>query len=398
MVSTEYYVVRRGSTSLSNKIILSGLSYEAIGLLMTELSLRPGTPLGYRQMVGRGAGRQRVLNAHKELEQAGLRHRFLFRSAFGELRTLVVVTDDPCSSREVLDEIPRRDGDFLVRIETDFEPVLPKFKPATVEGNGRQNRRSRHAPVSVPRCDQGKRRDKPKKPAADKTAGRTVVPVTAPRSTGAGRSPNTLRVKDYPSSPPPPKEVEGGTAGGVAAPLDGGVGGEVLSSSPISSPSAAAEGVITPVDSSEVSSGPPSADSALVYEVLPEAMWAVPVRDHAKITAAIRQRLATGWSRKQITEMLAARCLPDHVRHLTALVLARFRDDIPVGSPPPRSGQGTRSEWSYTLTDGRIVTRRDIDFGLLAIDFRAAQAANDVRAAGDRLVFAEAVGVERYVI
>jgi len=60
---------------------------------------------------------------------------------------------------------------------------------------------------------------------------------------------------------------------------------------------------------------------------------------------------------------------------------------------------GERAEWSHTLPDGRVITRRNIDFGLLAIDFRAAQRSGDPRATrGDRLRFAVEQGIEKYII
>ena len=157
----------------------------------------------------------------------------------------------------------------------------------------------------------------------------------------------------------------------------------------------------TPVAGGEVRSAPSlsPADIDLVREVLPEAMQAIPLRDYPKIAAAIRQRLDAGWSRKHITATLAARCLPDRVRHLTALVMGRFRDDLPVDVPPPVSGAGGVAEWSHTLPDGRVITRRNIDFGLLAVDFRAAQRSGDPRATrGDRLRFAVEQGIEKYII
>ena len=207
-----------------------------------------------------------------------------------------------------------------------------------------------------------------------------------------------------------------GSAEPPGPPPDGGVGEERIPS-PGFSPSAAKNesashslssgglvDVITPTEASPVSGGevhsaPSPADIELVREVLPEAMQAIPLRDYPKIAAAIRQRLDVGYSRKQITAILAARCLPDRIRHLTALVMARFRDDLPINVPPPMASDDNRAEWSHTLADGRVITRRNIDFGLVAVDFRAAQRSGDLRAtSGDRLSFAVERGIEKYII
>ena len=211
-----------------------------------------------------------------------------------------------------------------------------------------------------------------------------------------------------------------GSASPPGAPPVGGAGGEKISSFGFS-PSAAQNesasdvrssgslvGVITSPEATSVAGGesrrgatlhPSSADVELVCEVLPERMQAIPLRDYSKVAAAIRQRLEAGYSRKQITAILAARCLPDRIRHLTALVMARFRDDLPVNMPPPAASNGGRVEWSHVLSDGRVVTRKDLDFGLLAIDFRSAQRSGDPRAtSGDRLKFAVDQGIEKYII
>ena len=79
MSGSEYYLVKRGSTSLQNKVIQSGLSSDAVFLLLFQLSLPPGTPLGYRSALNRGLGRNRILNGFKELSAAGFRHQYKVR-------------------------------------------------------------------------------------------------------------------------------------------------------------------------------------------------------------------------------------------------------------------------------------------------------------------------------
>lgn len=144
-----------------------------------------------------------------------------------------------------------------------------------------------------------------------------------------------------------------------------------------------------------------SEDSALVADVLPEEMQAVPLREYPRIAAAIRDRLDAGWSREQMHRVLASRELPGHVRHLTALVMARFRDDLPVDNPPVWNvsvpDQRGHRPWSKLLASGRVVQARDLDMGQVAIDHHAAKAAGLDYAQGSRWAFLDAVDVTGYL-
>lgn len=144
-----------------------------------------------------------------------------------------------------------------------------------------------------------------------------------------------------------------------------------------------------------------SEDSALVADVLPEEMQAVPSREYPRLAAAIRERLDAGWNREQMRRVLASRELPDHVRHLTALVMARFRDDLPVDNPPVWNvsvpDQRGHRPWSKLLASGRVVQARDLDMGQVAIDHHAAKAAGLDYAQGSRWAFLDAVDVTGYL-
>lgn len=144
-----------------------------------------------------------------------------------------------------------------------------------------------------------------------------------------------------------------------------------------------------------------SDDSALVADVLPEEMQAVPSREYPRLAAAIRDRLDAGWSREQMHRVLASRELPGHVRHLTALVMARFRDDLPVDNPPVWNvsvpDQRGHRPWSKLLASGRVVEARDLDMGQVAIDHHAAKAAGLDYAQGSRWAFLDAVDVTGYL-
>lgn len=144
-----------------------------------------------------------------------------------------------------------------------------------------------------------------------------------------------------------------------------------------------------------------SEDFALVVDVLPEEMQAVPSREYPRLAAAIRDRLDAGWSREQMRRVLASRELPGHVRHLTALVMARFRDDLPVDNPPVWNvsvpDQRGQRPWSKLLASGRVVEARDLDMGQVAIDHHAAKAAGLDYAQGSRWAFLDAVDVTGYL-
>lgn len=376
---TEFYVVRRGSTSLSNRVILTGLSYEALGLLMTELSLRPGSPLGYRNMIKPGCGETRVRKAHRELEAAGFRHRVLVRAADGLLKTVTVITDESMPTREVLAEIDLPEGDFVVKIQTDEEPVVPKFERPRVEGTGRQTASSHRAVPSTARCEQEEcgteeKTEKKQNTRSDRavvsTARSTAARSTVPRLSTAGRSPNTLRVKDYPPSPLPPTETQprdDDPAGdGRASRVDGAV-----------APGMEDHNSDTMTASPEEASG--KADTTLIDRCLPPEMRrGLAPRHREQLARMLAERLAKGWSEQAICETLASRELPPQVRSLYGLVRARLERDVPPDSPvAPVSCDDSAAGQTvpvYRRSDGSAVPGWAICWGDVTVEWGSAQA------------------------
>lgn len=444
MSGNEYYLVKRGSTSLQNKVIQSGLSSDAVFLLLFQLSLPPGTPLGYRSALNRGMGRDRILNGFKELSAAGFRHQYKVRTATGILKTITVVTDVSMKSRDVLKEIQLPKGHYVFSIETNYDdPKLPPPVRPKVEGSGRQIRRSHRAPETRTRSEQAKSEPGSggdAKPLDNhKTAGRTVRRKTGTRSASAGRSPNTLRVNDnnhpspqtpqVPSAPPPAPRGEEGPASPSGVPPVGGTRGDNFSpenmlsdatglagpmaGAPVGEP---AGGVAVKTRPVEVAKATQVEDSTLVAEVLPAGMQAIPTRSHSQVANAIRQRLDAGWRREQITRVLGSRALPSHVIDLTRLVMARFRDDLSLSYPPPviverdpvalaapassMPAMPVRQSrcWRWTLPNGHSVTVRDLDMGRVSTDYYMAQNAGDPRAYGSKFDFLEAVGAVEYLL
>lgn len=373
-MSSEFFVVRRGSTSLGNRIILSGLSYEAIGLLMTELTLRPGTPLGYREMEGRGAGRRRIQSAHAELEAAGLRHRFLVRSSGGVLRTVTVVTDDPMTGEEALAEIQLTDC-YLVKIQSEATGALPAWDRKRIDGNGRHLRSSHRATESGARSDQGKQEPHTVRPV-------TGARSTAPRSDGAGRSPNTLRVIN--STPPNPPEESTPRAAvaaeGRASRSDGAAapGGE--------NPGTKGDGVSRP-------------DTTVVDRCLPEAMVSgLSPRDRQSVAAMLEERVQAGWAEDRILAVLAARELPSRVRSLSALVRARLERDVPVdGAPPDLPGARPRCERVFRTSTGTVVPSSAIVWGDVTLAWNEALMAGDCPPEVDKFSWLSGISVDRFV-
>lgn len=444
MSSNEYYLVKRGSTSLQNKVIQSGLSSDAVFLLLFQLSLPPGTPLGYRSALNRGMGRDRILNGFKELSAAGFRHQYKVRTATGILKTITAVTDVSMKSRDVLKEmeIQLPKGYYVFSIVTDYDdPKLPPPVRPKVEGSGRQIRRSHRAPETRTRCDQAKSEPGSggdSKPLDNhKPAVRTVRRKTGTRSASAGRSPNTLRVKDnnhpspqtpqVPSAPPPAPRGEEGPASPSGVPPVGGTREDNFSPENMLSDATGLAGPVAGAPAGEPAGGvavktrPVQAvkatqaeDSTLVAEVLPAGMQAIPTRSHAQVANAIRQRLDAGWRRGQITRVLGSRALPSHVIDLTRLVMARFRDDLSLDYPPPviverdpaalaapassMPATPARKPWRWTLPNGHLVTVRDLDMGRVSTDYYAAQNAGDPRAYRSKFDFLEAVGAVEYLL
>lgn len=103
--TSEFFVIRRSSTALSNAVIHdSNLSFAALGLLMVSLSLPPNAPCGYRAFLGWGMGEKAVRKALKELEELNYRFRFRLRRE-GQLREVTVVADTPITKDEAHAEV-----------------------------------------------------------------------------------------------------------------------------------------------------------------------------------------------------------------------------------------------------------------------------------------------------
>lgn len=108
-----------------------------------------------------------------------------------------------------------------------------------------------------------------------------------------------------------------------------------------------------PAERSEVAGLSQAELVTLAREVLPAPMQAMGPQHLARIGHAIDQRLHAGWSKGDVTLILAMRQLPSNVRNLTALVMARLRDDVPLDQPPISAGLGQHSSFEASLMPSR---------------------------------------------
>lgn len=137
-------------------------------------------------------------------------------------------------------------------------------------------------------------------------------------------------------------------------------------------------------------------DSEIVGRTLPPGMRAIPPRSVERIASMIRDRIEAGWTFDALHAGLEARALPSEVRNLTALVTARFRDDLPVTGAPPIPAVNPASQ-ELLRADGSPIKHYDIDWGSVAIDHRQALSTGATTAKSRRQFVLEA-GVEGYLL
>ena len=247
--------------------------------------------------------------------------------------------------------------------------------------------------------------------------------------TAVTRSPRSRSISKTPSLHPSPESDEGrpGAAAPRGAAPDGSAGvGETDSSSFESAAEAAppvadgadntVSGVVSASNSEDVNtpvkaettpekatetplraSGVSGEERQLLTEVLPQEMQAIPPRDQSRVARAVADRVEAGWPKEAIHAALAARALPGQVKNLTALVMWRLREDVPVDGAP-LSASVRKHTAQLVTSSGQAVSRRDIDAGALAMAYRQAVSAGDCSQDTSRWEFAQAVGVEHFLL
>lgn len=311
-MSSEYFLVKRGSTALANRVVLDKtLSFTALGVLATLLALPPEAPKGYRALLGRGLGEKAVRNALTELADHGFRHQFRTRTTGGQLRTVTVISDEPIDEDQARQVVRARNAGY----------VLPT-KQAAEETP--QNPRSDRAATGAARSDlhvyntqveEKQDEDPPTEPRS------TVPRSTVARSTTAQLA--KANSKEAKASQPNQTPTSGDRSGLV--------GQKNRTGSPVAAPSGAA-----PPDSN------PMADRDLVAECLPEHLQAVDSGGLAMVATLLRERLDAGWTAKTIRQVMD-QPLPSQVGRLAAIVGHRLRANVDPASPPAMARQKRRA-------------------------------------------------------
>ena len=308
-----YFLVRRGSTAVSNKLIHDkSLSYATLGVLMACLAMPDEAVKGYRQLTGRGLGEHATRRALRELEDHHLRFRFRVRSG-GRLRDVVIVSDAPIEVDEAMGIVvaamkdgTMTSGPIVVFLYTrGFFPkktkkkVLVRFggeaspekKPGLVDNSNIVPRQTaaQSAAAHIPKGisnDSSLRSESPTTQPAGATAASAVGVGEENRGIGAGRRPAGV-----PST---------------------GTGRERLTK-------------------------PATEDEwRLVAESLPSEMLGVMTkRAAARIAADLRRAISGRWTTGQVRARLAANPLPppDQVRNLVGLIISRVAE-VADSRPP----------------------------------------------------------------
>lgn len=304
--TADFFVVRRSSTALSNKVIHNpNLSFPALGLLMASLALPPNAPAGYRAFLGRGLGEKAVRKSLRELEEMNHRFRFRIRRE-GQLRELTIVSDTPITKDEARAEIvalmaadavkKAQIGDCVSHPEPKLSTEAPAPEPVDND----------RAADGAARCDQQEY----------KAESLTVPRSSAARSRTAHTSnevsnDSSLRSESHTNQP------EAKARG--AAPTPVGVDGEVPP--PRDAPP---DGVERP-------------DWDLLDECLPAPMRrGLSQTAGVRITNALLQAQGAGWRSGQIYRALNDNPLPEAMRNRTGLVIHRIQQIAQTPGPAAR--------------------------------------------------------------
>lgn len=350
-MASEYFAVRRGSQSLTNKVIWSDLSYAALGLLLVMLAAVDDQPKGYRAFQGRGLGQVKTRAALKELEEAGLRVRVRWRRFDGQLREFVVVSDVPIDPGFAVEYVMARKD-----IPDNQRERLQVLVPSTDEVDGDvsesleeddKTRSGDRASISKHGCDKGKCDDDyaevsdVDEPGKTPSRGRgsihrsTVDRATVGRATVARGT--TFGNKDSKESQPNQTGGHDVSAGWVGSGNEETEEVEISSYAPgegfESFPSAPSPDLSGHDFVGLQTASASDDDWLLIAKCLPPGMQAIDPTRAAWIASLCRKRVSAGWPPGLLRATLGGNLLPANVRNLTGLVAYRI-SALPL-SPPP---------------------------------------------------------------
>lgn len=302
-----YFLVRRGSTAVSNKLIHDkSLSYATLGVLMACLAMPDEAVKGYRQLTGRGLGEHATRRALRELEDHHLRFRFRVRSG-GRLRDVVIVSDAPIEVDEAMGIVvaAMKDGTMTSGPIVDC-PSHSGFFPEKTAKN-----------AVGPDCAAASAAQKSDPVDNSNTVRRQTAAQSAAAHIPKGISNDSSLCSESPTIQP-----AGATAASVVG-VGEGNRGSGAGRRPAGVPPAGPPGL-------EPSARPASEDEwRLVAESLPPEMLGVMTkRAAARIAADLRRAISGRWTTGQVRSRLAANPLPppDQVRNLVGLIISRVAE------------------------------------------------------------------------
>lgn len=118
------FTKRRGTVAIPNETVYDErLSFDALGILSFLLARPDSAPSGYRELMGRGIGKDRALRALRELSEAGYRHQRTVSFGRGNMHTATVNSPVPLTPAEAS---PLLDEHLLRAAETRARSDLGK--------------------------------------------------------------------------------------------------------------------------------------------------------------------------------------------------------------------------------------------------------------------------------
>ena len=325
-MASDYFVVKRGATALANAVIHDpDLSKDALVLLLIMLTLPPGTPMGYRDLMGRGHGETVTRRAMAELESRGFRWRVLVRRD-GKLRTITMVYDEPTDESQAVEDAARATG-------------LDVISCASKSAARQQNPLSHCAEVSTAQNNKDKHCDTSAEAPVNETPSRTVQRFPRPRKQRPRR---TVAEK---SQAQPSKDGSNGWVTEVTQPNQTQPAREPAA--PVSEPASDGDGrvgsgLVGLLDQK----GEDIADQDwdVLVECLPPRMRRIEPSATAAVAAALRKRVEAGWSPDALRATLAGNSLPpdSEIRNLAGIVSHRI-GQVPVRPPQRRKQPSTQS-------------------------------------------------------
>ncbi|OKL48661.1 hypothetical protein [Boudabousia marimammalium] len=391
-MADKYFAVRSGATALRNETVHDkSLSFTALGLLTTMLSMPPDAPLGYRQFLGRGSGQSAILKAMKELEVAGYRWRFSTRNSDGMIRQVVIVFDVPTTEEQaraaltklgtkphacvsqparVDDSLTPIDIDELSRVidslDIDGTQDLDQLKKEAIEQATKDNERlerqriAQHQRDTIAQEQAARTSNSPSRenqrngtvtPLRENQREGTVVPLRGNQRNGENAPcvENNATENESPTSPLREFPLQRHTvARSTHAQL---ISKDINSKKDKSFLTSQHEQPDSDQTAGEGRNGIYIAlteeQAQTAYACLPGHMKVTEIPGLIKIWAQVERLLNAGWTVEQIHNHLDAKPLPAEVIYLPALIASRLKDMLPAPPQPCSVSKAAKGYCNY---------------------------------------------------